>query len=599
MKHLLLIALFLAGGCSTINLFAADKPLGNAAAAAGEPVLELPTLQCLGAYWFIRGDENRNARVEVEYRKVGQTAWLHGQDLFRVYRGQTSQKTRVPELETPTDGWLFAGSIVQLPSNTEYEIRLTLRDPDGGYAQRVLRSRTIEEPQVPDEAAEFHVAPGNGGGDGTAENPYRGLDQAQKSARPGDVMLLHKGVYDGPFVVSASGRVGKPIVYRGAGDGEAVIDGKGKAQRGIEARGISDVWFEDISIRAAETGVLASDSSRMIIRRCHIYNVKCGIYVYGYKNDAQPAQNFLIADNVLEGPFQWDRDSRGAAMEEFRGIQIVGSGHIVCHNRVTRFKDGIDTCGSKYCSAIDIYNNDISDCMDDGIEMDFSERNNRCWNNRLTNVFQGISEQPIYGGPVYIFRNVLYNIKVEPFKLHHVGLPGGGSHAPSGAIFYHNTVVKKGMPLLVWSGAPVYNCVSRNNLFIGSQGNWAYENIADMVDCDYDYDGFGGAWKSFLKWNKQEYRTLADAQAKAPVYRHARLVAVPTVFASGLLPPEDVQTAVDPAKVDLRLKAGTAAIDAGCVLPGFNDGFSGKAPDLGAYELGGKLPQYGLRKTAP
>jgi len=34
--------------------------------------------------------------------------------------------------------------------------------------------------------------------------------------------------------------------------------------------------------------------------------------------------------------------------------------------------------------------------------------------------------------------------------------------------------------------------------------------------------------------------------------------------------------------------AGSAAIDAGIVLPGFNDGFRGRAPDLGAYETGGE-----------
>ena len=61
---------------------------------------------------------------------------------------------------------------------------------------------------------------------------------------------------------------------------------------------------------------------------------------------------------------------------------------------------------------------------DDGIELDYSQRNTRCFHNRLTNVFQGISLQPVYGGPVYVFRNALYNVAVEPFKLHNN--PSGG-----------------------------------------------------------------------------------------------------------------------------------------------------------------------------
>ena len=46
---------------------------------------------------------------------------------------------------------------------------------------------------------------------------------------------------------------------------------------------------------------------------------------------------------------------------------------------------------------------------------------------------------------------------------------------------------------------------------------------------------------------------------------------------------------------DFRLKAGSAAIDAGTELPSLTDGFVGSAPDLGAYEHGKPLPHYGPR----
>ena len=46
---------------------------------------------------------------------------------------------------------------------------------------------------------------------------------------------------------------------------------------------------------------------------------------------------------------------------------------------------------------------------------------------------------------------------------------------------------------------------------------------------------------------------------------------------------------------DLRLRKGSAAIDAGVVLPNINDDYSGKAPDLGAYEYGSPIPHYGPR----
>jgi hypothetical protein len=47
---------------------------------------------------------------------------------------------------------------------------------------------------------------------------------------------------------------------------------------------------------------------------------------------------------------------------------------------------------------------------------------------------------------------------------------------------------------------------------------------------------------------------------------------------------------------DFRLKPGSAAVDRGVVLPNITDGFSGKAPDLGALELGQHPPHYGPRQ---
>ena len=224
---------------------------------------------------------------------------------------------------------------------------------------------------------------------------------------------------------------------------------------------------------------------------------------------------------------------------------------------------------------------------DDGIEMDNSFRNTRCFMNRLTNVFQGISVQPVYGGPVYIFRNVMYNIAGSPFKMH---------NNPSGALMLHNTSVKKGMPMICYGGPRVRNCVFRNNLFIGTPSNYAFESTATMVDCDFDYDGFGGGpWKKFLKWNGTRYGSLKDVKQAGGAYSHGVLVKAASVFASRLAAPTDEKRRFDGREIDLRLAEGCGAIDAGQVLVGINDAFTGAAPDLGAYERGKPIPHYGPR----
>ena len=583
----------------------------------GEPVLEAPTLHCLGAYWIIRGDENENARVQVAYRPAGEGEWKPALDMLRVMKGHTRQKNHTPEVDPPKDAWLFAGSVFNLHPGTRYELKLTLVDPDGQREERILQARTSVEPKKPGQARILHVTPGHGGGTGTDADPYQGLAAADDAAEPGDLILLHKGIYNETLNVATSGADDRPILWCGAGDGEAVIDGRAKARYGIRAWQVRNVWFENLTIRGARVGISANDSQRIVIRRCNIQTQLYGINFNS--NETGKTEGFFVTDNVIEGPSTWPR---AKGIEDARGIQATGRGHVIAYNRIRGFADGVDTYPSTVCAAIDIHNNDISECTDDGTEMDFSERNTRCFNNRFTNVFQGISFQPVFGGPAYAFCNTLYNVQVETFKLHHNG--GATSPmdwAPSGAYLMHNTSVKQGMPLLLWTPATVYNCFSRNNLFVGTEGKCAYENMAPMVHCDYDYDGFcGDPWDDFLKWNGKYYRSIWDVREDAPVYRHIVRVQAASApadavevaqsrpatsrqattqpawspFASGVLPPEDHRKQAK-WDIDLRLKEDSTAIDAGQVLPNVNDGYKGKAPDLGAFELDDELPQYGPR----
>jgi hypothetical protein len=58
-----------------------DIPSAQSAAdqvQPGELIVDHPTLINLGFEWVIQGDENRNAQVEVSYRKQGSTAWTPG-----------------------------------------------------------------------------------------------------------------------------------------------------------------------------------------------------------------------------------------------------------------------------------------------------------------------------------------------------------------------------------------------------------------------------------------------------------------------------------------------------------------------------------------
>ena len=580
MKHWTVLAVIAAA------LLGTGVALGaNAAAPVGEPVLEKPTLRSLGAYWIIRGDDNQDAVVRLDYRKAGVAHWRQGAPLFRVEKKAHKTKEHGSLLKVPEDAWLFAGSALMLEPDTRYDLKLTLSDPDGGAAvTRTLSAKTIAEPAAPANARVRYVMPGDDGGTGTKADPFKGISEADKNARPGDLFILLPGIYQNT-VLRTSGERGKPVIYRGSGDGKSIIDGQGGA-RAIVAQSLHDVWFEELTIRNAQYAIVAHETERLVLRRTHIHGVEFGLVAT--KNEKDTINDYFIVDNIMEGPSTWPRSE---GIEDRRAIQVTGSGHVVAYNRIRGFGDAIDTMPSPRCEAIDFHNNDIDLMTDDGIEADYAQRNVRVFENRLINVFQGISVQPVYGGPVYIFRNTMFNVCVEPFKVH---------NGPSGAIMVHNTIVKNKAPSLIWTSKPFSNLVYRNNLFVGTSDRYAFENQAPAEGCDFDYDGFvGGPFATFLKWNNQRYKDINEVRAKAPIYRHAvHIESSNGLFASGVTPPTDEKQQVAQPP-DLRLAGGTAAIDAGQPLPGFNDGFSGKGPDLGAYELGAPLPHYGPRDAGP
>src|SRR5882724_4107954 len=112
----------------------------------GELVIDPPTLINLGFEWVIEGDDNRNAAVEVSYRKKGETQWKQGLPLLRLQGERIFQNQGVFDVISPN---MFAGSILDLEPDTEYEARFVMSDPDGvvGQAEKTVTVRTRPEPK--------------------------------------------------------------------------------------------------------------------------------------------------------------------------------------------------------------------------------------------------------------------------------------------------------------------------------------------------------------------------------------------------------------------------------------------------------------------
>ncbi len=577
-------------GLLVLGALALSARAGENASAPGEIQPEPSTLHCLAVRWPIKGDDNANATVEVQYRKAGDTAWKQAFPLLRTIRSATREQrgqwafSGIPPDRLP-GGWIFAGSIVDLDPETEYEVKLSLKDPDGGDIEKVLKMRTIGEPKEPPGMRVRHVVPEDGGG---VPDAIKGLSAAVAAMEPGDLFLHHKGRYliKGALELKKSGEPGKPIIFRGAGDGEAIVDGGGDDKspgRLFSAGKIKHIWIEDLTLQGRQSVIVAHEGSNWVIRRCTFQKMEKAFTAHngGYS----VSRGHFISDNVFIGPTVWPR-MRG--IEAPCATYMSGSGHVVCYNRMEHLGDGMHGTGHGNWSACDIHNNDVHACTDDGFEADYGETNMRVFRNRIVNMGHGISAQPAQGGPFYFFRNFIYNATFSPFKLH---------NDTCGVFIFHNTCLRNGPCFVIQPATETVTDVwTRNNLFLGTGGT-ALPTTGRMIACHFDNDAFGGFTGAFAQWNGRTYRTADDAKVAGILYgEHGAIIVDPKAcFASGLLPPANPNTEYRGEQLDFRLKDGGPAVDRGVVLPNFNDGFQGKAPDLGALELGEPMPHFGPR----
>jgi hypothetical protein len=534
-----------------------------------------------------------------------------------------------------------------------------------GDARKIVTVRTRGEPMPAQGGHVYHVYPYGYQGTkqepsftGLLAAYYTGSNHSDHAnsfrprVQPGDIILVHAGTYkdnrfhysgfypneaaygtpfDGTYYLTISGTPEKPIAIKGAGDGEVIFDGDG-CQNLFNLMAANYNYFEGITIRNTNVAFLLgikriTGASGFTLKHCRLEDVGRGV-----QSDWSGSKNFYIADNVFIGRHDpkklmswWWQSVWGkfpgypAYITSEYAIKVYGQGHVVAYNYVAGWHDGIDdaTYGDpdgtgpdgtpneipdRVPVSIDFYNNDISNVADNCIEADGAARNIRVFRNRCFNSTGGaLSTQPIFGGPSYIFQNVVYNATT--------GSAIKYIDTPSGVLVYQNTFIGSAN-----GTGPASNIHFLNNLILGD--GW-YDPVFTLgTFTNYstsDYNGFRpnpGTAVSF-EWtsppfnvpvdysNKlvsRPYRTLKEYSEATGQDKHSVLVDY-DVFVNVTKPDKaDPQRLYNPGDFDFQLKARTAAIDAGTIIPTINDDYTGKMPDLGAYELGRPLPHYGPRK---
>ena len=674
MKKLFVTAVLL--GLSVLNPMA--KTGGANVVTPGELVIDPPTLTNLGFEWVISGDENRNARVEVSYRKKGAGDWKPAMPLLRlggehIYWGRAEADDHILNVIVPN---MFAGSILDLEPGTAYEARLAMTDPDGGGATRVVTVATRPDPKPYSGGRVYHVysptwkgpkEPNSFVGLNCAYNYHCGGGDESMADRPrvqaGDTILVHAGVYEslydwyarnsstrpveGTYYLFGNGTPDKPIVIKAAGDGDVIFDGRGNFNL-FNVQKANYNYFEGITFRNTEIAIQAglqmiAGASGLTVKHCRFENINLGI-VTSYSG----SRDFTITDNVFIGRDDpnhlqgWNGDfwlqfngvegqEFPAKLRSYTAVRVYGGGHVVAYNYVANFHDGIDveTYGNPDGSdavhgpfypprkdwdvrpvAIDFYNNLLTNFHDNAIEIDGSMHNIRVMRNLMLNsASHPFCNQPAMGGPVYWIRNVAYN---APFGVTRM------SSGAAGVVFLNNTMFSEFV-------APTSgNLHLANNLILGQNANpevFAVHTFTNYSESDYNGFRPSPASKNSFQWTSppwgtvqdyhdlletmdartlvtRDYPTLAAYSADAHQDQHSVLVDYDAFERVRPLDAKDVRTVQKLYKMedlDFRLKAGSAPVDKGKVIPQVTDGYAGAAPDLGAVELGQPLPHYGPR----
>lgn len=308
----------------------------------------------------------------------------------------------------------------------------------------------------------------------------------------------------------------------------------------------------------------------------------------GLKRDSH--RNVIQDNTFYDADFYWPWDAvKAGSGLETGGIRFydpaAGRGNVIRRNTFHDFFDGLGVCpdtSAGVTNETDVYENLVYRAGDDGMETDGQCSNVRIWRNTFHDVLMGISLAPVYTGPVYAIRNLVYRTGVgnsgytgSPFKFN-------SGYGTSGPIYLFHNTADAALPgnngLYVKAPGTWSLIYARNNIWAGTA--YAVENYNTSQPTDLDYDNlWNNDTSDLVRWNNIRYGTLAAFTTATGQETHGLSVAPGFANSTG---------------GDYTLDSASSLIDAGGVIPGIDDDYMGIAPDIGAFEY----PEYGFALTA-
>ena len=475
-----------------------------------------------------------------------------------------------PIPDTDEDLTDYRGSIVHLAPATTYEIQLTL---SGTSTTTNLTATTWSEDfpvgetvRVADRDTPLAITES-----GTPE-AYRVYD-----GRGATIDVRHG--HDSCITIDASHVIVRGLTLKGAG---AINNTVRMIIGAIRIKGGHDIIIEDCDI---------SDWGRLNPKTGFGFNCESAIF-----SNCATLERLVIQRCKLHHPsFDGSNWYEPKYPTHSRGPQCIslfnaGGNHVIRYNECWSdmehmFNDiiGGSSNGSFRGSPgpdSDIYGNFVSHCWDDGLEVEGGSRNVRLWDNYLTQCMIMIGNAADSIGPLYIWRNVGARSQWQPDSkggyFLKMGYAGGEKWMTGHMYIFHNTIFRSDewLPTGGLGGSRIVkHTVSRNNiLHLRSSEDHSLSSNDHNIDNDYDYDLFNG---------------------RIPPDQEAHGVRGEPLYAEG--------AGLDPTTRSghFQLAPGSPGAGTGEPIPNFSDGYTGKAPDMGAHQRGGPPTQYGVRAGQP
>jgi hypothetical protein len=435
----------------------------------------------------------------------------------------------------------------------------------------------------------------------------------------GPVTVLPKGVMREPLVLGVGGTASAWSVYRAHPEG-TTIDVDGRADFGVVVRA-DFVILHGVVVRGAGIhGILVENRHDVVIEGCDVSGwgrrdptddpkkradlgaqLDSGIHCEG-----KDVERVVIQGNRIHHP-RWTSNDWSEWSPFFKSNHPQGpkavvfkpqtkGRHVIRHNEVYSdekhlFNDLLLESdpgwpGNGLCRDSDIQGNLLADGVDDGIEIERGTRNVRVWGNYFDRAgIKTLSVRPSWEGPYYVFRNVVDRSYVPKAPTSYQGrdIPVGmfivgGGRGPRGAVaeprergvgyVFHNTLLcpeGAGFERFLVADFP-QGLVEPERWFFSRNNVAATRPVRKVPNVPVN---------DFFTERVVLDHDLLTGIIDRPAAAGRGCVTGPARFRSGH----------GTGRSGLyQLQQGSPGHDAGAVLPGFNDGFRGKAPDLGAHE---------------